>query len=148
MFLFQKTLSRKEIDELRREAKSLYPDLVSHFIFTYITLQLLLSFQSIVIPSWMNVCPLSALTYFLYEVIDIYHNEVLTGVGGGGMHPSTSVSGFVRVMWPVPSSFVPKINLRWHMQTVDFATPNRCWTGDKPLPEPMLTQFTDAYMRH
>ena len=20
--------------------------------------------------------------------------------------------------------------------------------GDKPLPEPMLTQFTDAYMRH
>ena len=26
----------------------------------------------------------------------------------------------------------------------------RAWrrTGDKPLPEPMLTQFTDAYMRH
>ena len=23
-----------------------------------------------------------------------------------------------------------------------------CQTGDKPLPEPMLTQFTDAYMRH
>ena len=23
-----------------------------------------------------------------------------------------------------------------------------CLTGDKPLPEPMLTQFTDAYMRH
>ena len=22
------------------------------------------------------------------------------------------------------------------------------WTGDKPLPEPMLTQFIDAYMRH
>ena len=22
------------------------------------------------------------------------------------------------------------------------------WTGDKPLPEVMLTQFTDAYMRH
>ena len=21
-------------------------------------------------------------------------------------------------------------------------------TGDKPLPDPMLTQFTDAYMRH
>ena len=21
-------------------------------------------------------------------------------------------------------------------------------TGDKPIPEPMLTQFTDAYMRH
>ena len=21
-------------------------------------------------------------------------------------------------------------------------------TGDKPLPEPMMTQFTDAYMRH
>ena len=23
-----------------------------------------------------------------------------------------------------------------------------CQTGDKPLLEPMLTQFTDAYMRH
>ena len=23
-----------------------------------------------------------------------------------------------------------------------------CWTGDKPLPEQMLTQFTDAYMWH
>ena len=23
-----------------------------------------------------------------------------------------------------------------------------CRTGDKPLPELMLTQFTDAYMRH
>ena len=22
------------------------------------------------------------------------------------------------------------------------------WTGDKPLPEPMLTHFTDTYMRH
>ena len=22
------------------------------------------------------------------------------------------------------------------------------WTGNKPLPEPMITQFTDAYMRH
>ena len=22
------------------------------------------------------------------------------------------------------------------------------WTGDKPLPEPMMTQFTDAYMQH
>ena len=22
------------------------------------------------------------------------------------------------------------------------------WTGDKPLPAPMLTQFIDAYMRH
>ena len=23
-----------------------------------------------------------------------------------------------------------------------------CRTGDKPLPEPMLVQFNDAYMRH
>ena len=22
------------------------------------------------------------------------------------------------------------------------------WTGDKPLPEPMMTQFTNAYMWH
>ena len=24
----------------------------------------------------------------------------------------------------------------------------RCWTGDKSLTEPMMTQFDDAYMRH
>ena len=24
----------------------------------------------------------------------------------------------------------------------------RRWTGDKPLPEPIMTQFTDAYKRH
>ena len=23
-----------------------------------------------------------------------------------------------------------------------------CWTGDKPLPEPILAEFTDAYIRH
>ena len=23
-----------------------------------------------------------------------------------------------------------------------------CWTGDKPLSEPMMTQFSDTYMRH
>ena len=23
-----------------------------------------------------------------------------------------------------------------------------CWTGYKPLPEPMMTQFTDTYMPH
>ena len=23
-----------------------------------------------------------------------------------------------------------------------------CWTDDQPLPESMLTQFTDVYMRH
>ena len=23
-----------------------------------------------------------------------------------------------------------------------------CWTGDKPLPESVLTQLTDAYMGH
>ena len=23
-----------------------------------------------------------------------------------------------------------------------------CWTGSKPLPEPILTKFTDAYMQH
>ena len=23
-----------------------------------------------------------------------------------------------------------------------------CWPGDKPLPEPKLAQFPDAYMRH
>ena len=23
-----------------------------------------------------------------------------------------------------------------------------CWIGDKPLPEPMLTQFTDTYKRY
>ena len=42
--------------------------------------------------------------------------------------------------------FVPEgpIDNKWALVQVMA----RRQIGDKPLPEPMLTQFTDAYMRH
>ena len=50
-------------------------------------------------------------------------------------------------------SFVFQFEFHWHMCPID----NKSalvqvmawrWSGDKPLPEPRMTQFTDAYMRH
>ena len=37
---------------------------------------------------------------------------------------------------PIDSKLALVQVLAWH------------WAGDKPLPEPMMTQFTDAHMRH
>ena len=47
---------------------------------------------------------------------------------------------------PIPLKFVPKglIDNKSGLVQVMAWGP----TGDKPLPEPMLTQFTGAYMRH
>ena len=42
--------------------------------------------------------------------------------------------------------FVPKGQIDYKSALVQVMAWRR--TGDKPLPEPMLTQFTDAYMRH
>ena len=42
-----------------------------------------------------------------------------------------------RIPIPISLKFVPR-----------SAFNNKPATGDKPLPEPMLTQFTDAYMQH
>ena len=35
------------------------------------------------------------------------------------------------------------IHSRWFRYQLDW-----CWTGDKPLPEPVMTQFTEAYMHN
>ena len=42
--------------------------------------------------------------------------------------------------------FVPNvpIDYKWAL----FQVMAWCWTGDKPLPEPMMTQFTNAYMQY
>ena len=42
--------------------------------------------------------------------------------------------------------FVPKIPIDNKSALVQVMALHR--TGDKPLPEPMLTQFTDGYMQH
>ena len=42
--------------------------------------------------------------------------------------------------------FIPKGPVNNKVAFVQVRTLHR--TGDKPLPEPMLTKFTDAYMRH
>ena len=42
--------------------------------------------------------------------------------------------------------FVPKGPI--NKKSALFQVMADCWTGEKPLPEPMLTQFTETYMRH
>ena len=42
--------------------------------------------------------------------------------------------------------FIPKGPIDYKLALVQVVTWHR--TGEKPLPESMLTQFTDAYIRH
>ena len=46
----------------------------------------------------------------------------------------------------IPLKFVPKGQIDYKSVLVRVMAWRR--TGDRPLPEPMLTQFTDAYMLH
>ena len=52
----------------------------------------------------------------------------------------------VRISIKISLKFVPKGPIDNKSALVQVMAWHR--TGDKPLPEPMLTQFTDAYMRH
>ena len=49
---------------------------------------------------------------------------------------------------PIPISL--KLVLRSPIENKSALVRVMAWrrTGDKPLPEPMMTQFTDVYMRH
>ena len=52
----------------------------------------------------------------------------------------------VRITIKISLKFVPKgpiNNIPALVQIMAWR-----WTGDKPLSEPMMTQFNDAYMRH
>ena len=51
-----------------------------------------------------------------------------------------------RILIQIPLEYVPKSPIDNKPALVHVMA--WCWTGDKPLPEPMMTQFTDAYMRH
>ena len=50
----------------------------------------------------------------------------------------------------IPIQISLKIVCRSPMDNKPTLVQEIAWriSGDKPLPEPMLTQFTDAYMRH
>ena len=50
------------------------------------------------------------------------------------------------ILIQVALKFVPRGPIKDTLALVHVMAWRR--TGDKPLPEPMLTQFTDAYMRH
>ena len=52
----------------------------------------------------------------------------------------------VRIVIEIPHKFIPNGPIDNKSALVQVMAWRR--TGDKPLPEPMLTQFTDAYMRH
>ena len=51
-----------------------------------------------------------------------------------------------RILFEISLQFVPVSPIDNKPALVQVMAWRR--TGDKPLPEPMLTQFTDAYMRH
>ena len=61
----------------------------------------------------------------------------------------TFKSIFNESVWiPIPISlkFVPKGPIDYNSALVQVVAGHR--TGEKPLPESMLTKFTDAYIRH
>ena len=51
-----------------------------------------------------------------------------------------------RIPIQISLKFVPSSPINQELALVQVMAWRR--SGDKPLPEPMLTQFTDAYMRH
>ena len=51
-----------------------------------------------------------------------------------------------RIHIQISLKFVPSSPINQELALVQVMAWRR--SGDKPLPEPMLTQFTDAYMRH
>ena len=51
-----------------------------------------------------------------------------------------------RILIRISLKYVPKSPIENKPALVQVMAWRR--TGDKPLPEPMMTQFTDAYMRH
>ena len=51
-----------------------------------------------------------------------------------------------RILIRISLKFVPKSPMNHKSALVQVKA--WCRTGDKPLPEPMLTQLADAYMRH
>ena len=52
----------------------------------------------------------------------------------------------IRISIEISLKFVPKDLIDNKSALVQVMAWSR--TGDKPLPEPIMTQFTDAYMRH
>ena len=51
-----------------------------------------------------------------------------------------------RIPIPISLKFIPRSPIDNKSALLQVMAWRR--TGDKPLPEPMLIQFTDAYMRH
>ena len=51
-----------------------------------------------------------------------------------------------RIPIQIPLKFVPKSHIDIKSTLIQVTAWRRI--GDKPLPEPMMTQFTDAYIRH
>ena len=51
-----------------------------------------------------------------------------------------------RIIIQISLKFIPRSPIDYKPEMVQAMA--WCRTGDKPLPEPLLAQFTDAYMRH
>ena len=51
-----------------------------------------------------------------------------------------------KIPYQISLKYIPMSTI--HNKTTLVQVMAWCRVGDKPLPGPMLTQFTDAYMRH
>ena len=95
-----------------------------------------------------------ATSVFIWTNADPIHWHIYAALGGPlnkmaailQMTFSNAFSWMFSILIQISLKFVPKgpIDNKWALDQV------MAWRriGDKPLPEPMLIQFTDAYMRH
>ena len=56
------------------------------------------------------------------------------------------VNGFYFILINISLKFVPNGRIDNNPALIQIIAWR--WTGDKPLPEPMMAWFADAYMRH
>ena len=70
----------------------------------------------------------------------------MTAIWTGDIFKRTFLNENVRIAIQISLKFVPNGSIANKSVLVQVMALRR--TGDKPLPEAMLTQFIDAYMRH
>ena len=70
----------------------------------------------------------------------------MTTILADNIFKCTSLNENDRIPIQISLKFFPRSPIDYKPALVQVMAWRR--RGDKPLPEPMLTQFTDAYMRH
>ena len=74
------------------------------------------------------------------------HDDKMALIVSGDIFETHFLEGNVSILIQISLKFVPRGQIDNKSALVQVMVWRR--TGDKPLPEAMMTQFTDAYMRH